>query len=751
MPGTPLPLPILVAGGGIGGLAAALALARQGFAVKVLEQASEIGEIGAGIQLGPNAFSAFDALGVGERARSRAVYTDRLVLMDAVDEAELASLPVGDAFRARFANPYAVSHRADMHLSLLEGVQATERIELCTSTQVERIEQDAGGVTAIDRAGHRHLGAALVACDGVKSTVRQQLIGDPVRVSGHVVYRAVVDDREFPADLKWNAPCVWAGPDCHLVHYPLRGGEQWNVVVTFHSRTREDWGVTDGSRDEVMSYFEGIAARPRQLLALPRSWRRWATADRDPIARWTFGRVTLLGDAAHPMLQYLAQGACMALEDAVMLGEAVRSAGGDLELGFQRYEQARVARTARVVLMTREMGRIYHAKGVERLVRNDLWRGRSPARWFDAVEWLYGWRIDPTGSFAPRPAGQADGASTPHLASLDPPAPAPAASAPAPGGPREQFYRRIEPHSLAPLWTRLKALVPREPTPTGVAHRWRYADVRPHVLEAAEHITAAEAERRVLILENPGLRGSSQITGNLYAGLQLIMPGETAPPHRHTQSALRFIVEGDGAYTTVDDDQVVMRPGDLVITPAWRWHQHGNRTERPMVWLDGLDIPLAMYLGATFREDAHERAATDNDPRDATLPPIHFPYARSRATLEAMRQGGPPDPHLGYLLRYLDPATGAWAMPTIATMLRLLPAGFTSAPYRSSDSMVFIAVEGRGAIDVAGARFDLAPHDVVVVPGWLTYTIRADDDLVVFSYSERAAQDRLGLFREQRL
>jgi gentisate 1,2-dioxygenase len=170
-----------------------------------------------------------------------------------------------------------------------------------------------------------------------------------------------------------------------------------------------------------------------------------------------------------------------------------------------------------------------------------------------------------------------------------------------------------------------------------------------------------------------------------------------------------------------------------------------------MVWLDGLDIPLAMYLGATFREDAHERAAVDAAPAPLPLPPIHFPYAPSRAALEAMRQGGPPDPHLGYLLRYLDPATGAWVMPTIATMLRLVPAGFTTAPYRSSDSMVFVAVEGRGAIEVPGARFELAPHDVTVVPGWLTYAIRADDDLVLFSYSERAAQDRLGLFREQRL
>ena len=318
---------------------------------------------------------------------------------------------------------------------------------------------------------------------------------------------------------------------------------------------------------------------------------------------------------------------------------------------------------------------------------------------------------------------------------------------------RQEYYRRIGDKGMTPLWEVLGALVPREPAARAVPAHWRYADIRDDVMEAGRIISAKEAERRVLILENPGLRGASQVTGTLFAGLQLIMPGETAPPHRHTQSALRFIVEGDGAYTTVDDEKVVMHPGDLIITPAWRWHQHGNDSPGPMVWLDGLDIPLAMYLGATFREDAHERAAAmDDDPRDAApLPPIHFPYTRSRAALEAMRQAGPPDPHLGYLLRYLDPATGSWAMPTIATMLRLLPAGFTSAPYRSSDSMVFVAVEGHGAIDVAGARFELAPHDVAVVPGWLTYTIRADDDLVVFSYSERAAQDRLGLFREQRL
>jgi len=386
--------PILVAGGGIGGLAAALALSQQGFGVKVLEQSAQVGEIGAGIQLGPNAFSAFDALGIGERERARAVYTDRILMMDAVDETEVVNMPLGDVFRRRFGNPYAVSHRADMHLSLLEGVQESGRVELLTSTRVERVEQKGDHVVAIDSEGRSHRGAAIIGCDGVKSAVRAQFVNDAVRVTGHVVYRAVVDEDEFPAELKVNAPCLWAGPDCHVVHYPLREGHQYNLVVTFHSRKPEEWGVTDGSRDEVLSYFQGIGRKPRQLLDLPKSWRRWATADREPIGKWSFGRVTLLGDAAHPMMQYLAQGACMAMEDAVTLGEALKAERGDLARGFVRYEQARITRTARVVLMTREMGRIYHAKGVERLVRNDLFKGRTPERYYDAVEWLYGWKVE---------------------------------------------------------------------------------------------------------------------------------------------------------------------------------------------------------------------------------------------------------------------------------------------------------------------------------------------------------------------
>ena len=388
-------LPVIVCGGGIGGLAAALALVRRGLSAVVLEQAPEIGEIGAGIQLGPNAFHAFDALGIGDKARGRAVYTDCMVMHDAIDETQVGKIETGEAFRKRFGNPYAVIHRADIHLSLLEGAQQTGRVEFHTNTRVEKVEQDAAAkaVTAIDQNGRRWTGRALIGADGGKSVVRAQYVNDPPRVTGHVVYRAVVDKDEFPENLRWNAASLWAGPKCHLVHYPLRGGEQYNIVVTFHSRQQEQWGVTDGSKAEVESYFQGICPKARQLIELPKTWKRWATADREPIGEWVFGRATLLGDAAHPTTQYMAQGACMAMEDAVTLGEALRMTGDDWDAALALYQKNRVTRTARIVLSGREMGRLYHAAGVERLVRNSLWKGRSQERFYDAMEWLYSWNV----------------------------------------------------------------------------------------------------------------------------------------------------------------------------------------------------------------------------------------------------------------------------------------------------------------------------------------------------------------------
>jgi salicylate hydroxylase len=388
---TDSPPSVIVAGAGIGGIAAALALSQLGLRVTVLEQAAELGEIGAGLQLGPNAFAALDALGAGERVREHAVFTDKLVMMDAVDRGTVASFDVGAAFRERFGNPYAVIHRADIHTAILEQVRGIPNIELVTSCRIEAIEQDDDGVTVTAADGRSFRSGYLVGCDGVKSVARDIVVGDGVRVSGHVVYRAVVPVADMPAELRINAPVVWAGPNCHLVHYPLRGGQQYNLVVTFHSREQESWGVTDGSKEEVLSYFTGIDALPRKLLHLPSSWRRWSTADRDPVDNWTRGRITLLGDAAHPMMQYLAQGACMALEDAVTLGAAVRHCGHDMGAAFALYQRSRIARTARVVLSVREMGRLYHAAGVERLVRNDLWKGRSDAGFYEALAWLYDW------------------------------------------------------------------------------------------------------------------------------------------------------------------------------------------------------------------------------------------------------------------------------------------------------------------------------------------------------------------------
>ncbi|CAN5782795.1 gentisate 1,2-dioxygenase [soil metagenome] len=334
---------------------------------------------------------------------------------------------------------------------------------------------------------------------------------------------------------------------------------------------------------------------------------------------------------------------------------------------------------------------------------------------------------------------------------------------------RQEFYDRIKPKQMAPLWTRLKSLVPPSPTPTGVAHQWRYEDVRPYVMESARQISAEEAERRVLILENPGLPDMSQITGTLYAGLQLIMPGEVAPAHRHTQSALRFVLEGSGAYTAVEGEKTFMQPGDFIITPSWTWHHHGNETDSPMVWLDGLDIPLVGYFNSTFREDHHQMEAEVNRPTGDALarygsglmpvgykhgtlnsPVFNYPWARTREALHSLTRAGAPDPHTGHLMRYVNPVDGGWAMPTMAAMIRLVPEGFETKSYRSSDSMVFVGVEGHGSITVGEQVFQMSPRDVVVVPGWMAYTIKASDDLVLFSYSDRVAHEKLGFFREQR-
>ena len=333
---------------------------------------------------------------------------------------------------------------------------------------------------------------------------------------------------------------------------------------------------------------------------------------------------------------------------------------------------------------------------------------------------------------------------------------------------RNAFYQRIEPHHLTPLWEVLASLVIPEPHSPCVPAHWRYDAIRDYLLEAGRLITAKEAERRVLILENPALRGQSAITNTMYCGLQVIMPGEVAPSHRHTQSALRFVIEGEGAYTAVDGERVAMRRGDFIITPSWTWHDHGNTGSEPVVWMDGLDIPLIRMLDASFAErmdeetqpvtapegDAlarygHNMLPVDWEPATRTSPVFHYPYERSRETLDRLARSGPLHPARGIKMQFTNPATGGFAMPTIGTFIQLLPKGFDGTAERVTDGTIHHVVDGHGATTIGGTTFDWGPRDVFVAPSWLPVSHRADDDAVLFSYSDRPVQKALGLWRSR--
>lgn len=334
---------------------------------------------------------------------------------------------------------------------------------------------------------------------------------------------------------------------------------------------------------------------------------------------------------------------------------------------------------------------------------------------------------------------------------------------------REAFYKAIAPENLRALWPVLGELVTREPGSGCRPYLWRYDSVRTRLMEAAELITAEEAERRVLILENPGLAGSSRITTSLYCGVQLVMPGEVAPAHRHSQSALRFVLEAEGGYTAVGGEKTEMRYGDFVITPNWAWHDHGNDSDAPVLWLDGLDIPLVQFLDASFAERAPEAQQKLGKPAGDSLaryganmlpvdhartgvvsPIFNYPYERSREALEVMRRSDEWDPCHGLKMRYANPENGDWAMPTIGPMLQLLPAGFTTEPYRSTDATVFVGVEGTGRTLINGEPFEWRARDMFVCPSWHEIVHEVDGDAVLFSYSDRPVQEKLGLWREQR-
>lgn len=381
----------IVAGGGIGGLSAALGLARAGREVVVLEQAPEIGEIGAGIQIGPNAFHCFDYLGIGDEARAVAVYVGALRMMDAVDGHEVARMMVDEGFRKRYGNPYAVVHRAELHTVLLDACIATGRIELRTNARVSGYRREGARVAALLAGGETVEGRALVGADGLRSPIRAQLVGDgePL-ISGHATYRTTIPIEKMPEDLRSNMMTLWAGPKCHLVHYPLKSGKLFNLVVTYHRGIVEPIAGRPVSNAEVREGFDGICEQALQIIDHGENWRLWVLCDRDPVDTWVDGNVTILGDAAHPMRQYLAQGACMAMEDGVSLSHHVGQCGADVETALIRYERQRVVRTARVQLTARIFGDyVFHPEGVAAKARNDVMSRRTQEEWYERADWLY--------------------------------------------------------------------------------------------------------------------------------------------------------------------------------------------------------------------------------------------------------------------------------------------------------------------------------------------------------------------------
>ena len=390
--------PILIVGGGLGGLAVALALGRSGWRVRVLEEAHEFGAIGYGIQLGPNVFPMLERLGVSAAVLRACNLPPALVMLDALDGGEIARVPTGDSFRRRFKHPYVVIHRIDLHNVLLDACRALPNIELEASTCAAGIEDDGERIRVRTQDGRSIAGAAVIGADGLGSCLRAQLRNEgPPRLIGYVAHRTIVPMERVPEGVLRDEVVLWGGPGYHIVHYPLRRGSVFNLVAVFRTSTFAEKGDLQGHRAEVMRTYADAHPAMRALLGLMGLERRWAISDRDPIRHWHKGRAALLGDAAHPTLQSLAQGACMAIEDGVCLAELIDAACGDFEEAFRRYEAARVVRTARVQLDSRVLWEFYHAAGIARDVRALTVADWSEAHMFDCLAWLYdGFQTSPT-------------------------------------------------------------------------------------------------------------------------------------------------------------------------------------------------------------------------------------------------------------------------------------------------------------------------------------------------------------------
>ena len=398
--------PIVIAGGGIGGLACALALAQRQFPVLLLEQAHEFGEIGLGLQVAPNALHVLDALGVGDQARHQALLIERMRLCDGVTGEQILDIACDESFRQRYGNPYAVAHRADIHGALLQACRALPHITLRNSARVAGYLNTEHGVTVQLADGSQLQAAALIGADGVHSAIRRQMLDDgPPRGCGALIYRASIPAAQMPRQHQHPWPTLWVGPGAHIIYYPVRDWSMFNFGATVVTGQTEADESSDAAPAEALAHFPDWVEAPLTVMRVPAAFKRYVIRQREPVERWCDGAVTLLGDAAHAMVQYIAQGAAMALEDALCLARAaeeVRSqqthsganqagSGGHalFDTAFALYQQRRLPRATRVQLSAFAMDTLLHARGPARLARNDIFAGRSQAENLARLDWLY--------------------------------------------------------------------------------------------------------------------------------------------------------------------------------------------------------------------------------------------------------------------------------------------------------------------------------------------------------------------------
>jgi 3-hydroxybenzoate 6-monooxygenase len=400
------PEPITIVGGGLGGLTTALALARHGMAARVLEGAAEFGAIGYGIQFGPNVFHVFDRIGVTEAVLDKADAPPAVLMYDALNGREVTRVPTAAAFRKRFKYPYIIIHRIDLHNVLLDACRREPLITLVPDAVVTGFDERGDGVTVATEDGRSFHGPALVGADGIHSRTRARLLadGDPLP-NGFMGFRTIVPMEAVTADVRRDIVALWGGPGFHIVHYPLRHGTLFNLVAVFRRSAESERGDAAAYRAELEHAYRDAHPTMKALLAMLDLRRRQAVGDRDPVRRWHKGRVVLLGDAAHPTLQSLAQGACMAIEDGLCLADCIQDAGGDYQAAFARFERARSLRTARVTLESRAIWEVYHAGGIAREVYWQMLGERSEADTYQCLAWLYdGFRLPDQTEAAPSAA-----------------------------------------------------------------------------------------------------------------------------------------------------------------------------------------------------------------------------------------------------------------------------------------------------------------------------------------------------------